>query len=129
MELRKLRISYLAEQFAREILAQHLGLSARSVTHVTETKDQSPYDLECQGVRYDVKYSAPTKVAEIHSYRVWDFSLNSKPKGRCDYFILVGSRNGVFDSVFMVPEADAPARHIRVPTDGKSKWYKYKIWR
>jgi hypothetical protein len=129
MELRKLRVSYLAEQFAREIIAQHLGLPASSVTHVTETKDQSPYDLECQGVRYDVKYSAPTKVAEIHAYRVWDFSLNNKPKGRCDFFILVGSINGTFDSVFLVPEAEAPLRHIRVPVNGTSKWNRYKIWR
>lgn len=64
MELRKLRISYLAEQFARQILANHIGADPESVVHLTELNDQAPHDLEYDGITYDVKYSAPTKLAE-----------------------------------------------------------------
>jgi hypothetical protein len=129
MELRKLRISYLAEQFAQQILAEHLGVPAADIKHLTEEFDHAPHDLEYDGIKYDVKYSAPTSAGSRYTTTVWDFTMRGKPKGCCDYFVLVGSKLGVFSSVFLVPEADAPGKHLRIPVEGVSKWQQYKIWR
>lgn len=123
-EIYKFRISYLAEQFGVFVLEQHYNKKA---LHLTASNDQAPYDIEIDGLKIDVKYSQPTRISKNKPAPYWDFDLRKKGNEYCDYLLLIGARNGLFDSVYLVPCSDANYRRIRIPIGGISKWGVYKI--
>lgn len=124
MEFGKYRISYLAEQFANELLENYFQEPSK---HISDENVLAPYDIEVAGLKIDVKYSAPTTVSFKRKSKVWDFSLKGK-EPVCDFYCLVGSLHGIFDSVFLIETFLSPKHHIRISVDGNSKWKQFRIY-
>lgn len=124
------------ENFAKIKLAEHLKISPGKIQHLSAINPISDYDLEYDDIRYDVKYANPTLSAKSKKIPTWDFSLrkvhNGKRAGQdythCDYFLLIGMKNGIPKRVFLVPVTDAPTNHIRVSISGYSRYHKYEIY-
>jgi len=124
------------ENFARIKLAEYLKVSPNKIQHLSALNPTSDYDLEYDDMRYDVKYANPTLSAKTKKTPTWDFSLRKVHNGersgqdytQCDYFLLLGMKNGIPKKVFLVPVGDAPTNHIRVSIKGISKYHKYQIY-
>src|SRR5690349_5465252 len=124
------------ENFARIKLAEHLKISPTKIRHLSAANPISDYDLEYGDTRYDVKYANPTISSKNKKIPTWDFSLRKVHKGErtgqdythCDYFLLLGMKNGIPKKVFLVPVEEAPTNHIRVSISGHSRYHKYEIY-
>ena len=121
------------EEYAKFRLAQYWGISPDVITHLSKINASSDYDLLFGEIKIDVKTSSPVVVKKNRT-PIWDFSLrkvkNRKRKGQnneCDYFLLVGMKNGIPNSVYLVPSVEAPTNHIRIPLTKTSKYEKYKM--
>lgn len=69
---------------------------------------------------------------------VWDFDLRlsewrgdrSYKKGVAtgiDFYVLVGLKDNKPVRAFIMPGAEVTTTHVRIPVEGKSKYYKYVI--
>ena len=121
------------EDYARHKLAEYWGVKPKAIEHVSKKNNQSTYDLLFGRLRLDVKFSSPVVVARGKK-PVWDFSLRKRvggnrvgQKGESDAFVLVGMKNGIPLSIYLVPSAESPTNHIRISITGVSKYKKYKI--
>jgi hypothetical protein len=120
------------EKYGACRLAQHLGIMMNEIKHLSSKKPSAPYDLECRGLKYDVKISSPCLTSKSKKQAVWDFNLRKgehwRPQNNeCDFFILIGMKNSIPWRVFLLPSKEAPGTHVRVSIIGKSKYHQYEI--
>lgn len=125
------------EQFGIYKLAEHYKVSPNSFVHVSKSQPTSPYDVlhKEKKIRFDIKISSPVKVSSKKRVFTWDFNLRKVTQGKrkgqdgvyCDYFLLVGMKNAVPDKIYLIPCAEAPTNHIRIPLSGNSKYTFYLI--
>jgi hypothetical protein len=122
------------EDYARDKLAEYLNIKKSAIKHLSKINSMHDFDLEYLGIKYDVKTSNPVLESDRH-YCIWDFSLRKLhqgkrlgQKGECDFFLLVGMRNGLPSRIFLVPSKKSPTNHIRISLNGKSKYNQYLIF-
>lgn len=120
------------EKYAAYKLAEYMGINSKDITHLTAQLQNSPYDLEYKGVKYDVKISSPVMVNKANTQAIWDFNLRKGETWRpqnleADYFILIGMKNAIPNKVFLISSEDSPGTHIRISINGYSKYHKYEI--
>lgn len=125
------RIFY--ENYARCKLAEYWDISPAKILHISKENPISDYDLLFGRLRIDVKLSSPVVVVKGKT-AVWDFSLRKCNGGKrvgqnreCDCFVLIGMKNSIPKSIYLIPSAESPTNHIRIPLTGMSKYEKYKI--
>jgi hypothetical protein len=122
------------EDYARYKLAEYWKVRPDNIKHLSKEDPRSNYDLLFGRLKIDVKFSSPVVVSK-HKNPVWDFSLRKCRQGKrrgqhleCDCFVLVGMKNGLPKSVYLIPSAESPTNHIRVSLNSSSKYEKYKIF-
>lgn len=122
------------EDYARHKLAEHWNVPVDKIIHLSKENATSDYDLLFGKLKIDVKFSNPVVVIKNHT-AVWDFSLrkvhNNKRSGQnkeCDCFILVGMKNGIPKSIYLISSHESPSCHIRIPLTCNSKYEKYKLF-
>lgn len=127
------RIFY--EKYAIYRLAEYLCISPKDIRHLSAESIIAPYDLEYKKIKYDVKYSHPSQIEKKDNFKYWDFSLRKNKGGKrsgqdglyCDFFVLIGMKNGIPKKLFLVPADKAPTNHIRISVDGNSKYKEYEL--
>lgn len=127
------RIFY--EQYAIYRLAEYLKIEPKLIKHLSKENVISPHDLEYNHLKFDVKYSHPVLTSRKKKAMYWDFNMRKQSNGNrrghdgtyCDFFVLIGMKNGIPQSVYLVPMSSAPTNHIRISVKGESKYSKYLI--
>jgi len=122
------------EDYARCKLAEHLGVDVDKIIHLNKINAVSPYDLQHKETKFDVKFSSPCVVVKNRS-AIWDFSLRKRHSGKrcgqkqeCDFFLLVGMKNAIPQSIYLISSDCCPTNHIRIPLTKNSKYEKYLIF-
>jgi len=122
------------EDFARYKLAEYWGVKVDDIIHLNKIDPISVYDLKFNEFKIDVKFSSPVIVIKNHK-PIWDFSLRKIHKNKrtgqnneCDYFFLIGMKNGIPKSIYLIPSKDSPTNHLRIPLTKESKYEKYLIF-
>lgn len=92
--------------------------------HLTEQNMLSPYDIEWNGRKIDVKSSS---IHITDNWLHWGFKLRGK-KTEIDFYLCVGYSNEG-QRFFLVPFEKAPKYNLSIPVDGESKYYRYEITR
>lgn len=129
------RIFY--EQFGIYKLAEHYKLPPSEFVHLSKENPTSNCDVKHKdkGITYDIKISHPVKVSTKKKTYYWDFNLRKVTMGKrhgqnktyCDYFLLIGMKNGIPDKIYLIPCSNAPTNHIRISVNGESKYSHYII--
>lgn len=122
------------EAFAKSKLAEYLNIDENLITHESAVNPTSDFDLIFKGIKFDVKYSHPTRT-EKNKEPIWDFNLRKQNNGKrtgairksCDFYILIGMKNGIPIRVFVVPFSESPTNHIRISIKGDSKYNMFVI--
>ena len=121
------------EKYAIYKLAEHLGIPANKIRHLTLKNVTSVADAEYEGEKYDIKFAIPTLPNKSKRIAIWDFDLHKRLNGKMvghygsDYLICVGMLKAIPAKVFIVPTNIAPKRHLRISIQGKSKWHEFEI--
>jgi hypothetical protein len=126
------KINLLYEKFAIQQVLIHLSHLSATVKHLSEQKENSIYDFEIYGFKFDVKYSNPHLINKERKQNIWTFDLRKKNehiaiKPECDFYVLLGLINGKPERTFLVPTKEVPNSNIRISIKGLSKYHKYEI--
>ena len=122
------------EEYARCKLAEYWNVPPIKIIHLSKLNPCSNYDLFYNNKKIDVKTSNPVVIVKNRN-PIWDFSLRKMRSGKrigqnfeCDFFVLIGMKNGIPKAIYLVPSRESPKNHLRISLTGNSKYEKYKIF-
>lgn len=130
---------FFYQQFAVQKLAKHLSIDSEEIKHLSKDDPGSPHDLEYNGQRYQIKMARPSVISKTKKFLIWDFDVRAdvwdkgrsvkvdRPEQTCDFYILIGIKDGGARKTFLLPFEQAPASHVRISIDGESKYNQYEI--
>jgi hypothetical protein len=85
---------------------------------------KSPYDIEWNGFKINVKVSNPVSVAYSEDKPAWSFNTVSKKE--TDYFLCIGLGEGEsIEKIFWIPSEEAK-KQTTIRRNGNTKYEKYK---
>jgi hypothetical protein len=122
------------EDYARHKLAEYWDVKPKNIRHLSKENPMSDFDLLFGRLKIDVKCSSPVIISKGKK-PIWDFSLRKSRLGKrvgqkyeSDCFVLIGIKNGIPKSIYLIPSAESPTNHIRISLNGNSKYEKYKLF-